>query len=94
MEMLKYFFSSVLYQTSFKEGGSNWLTLWSLREALPSILPDTVGVSEGWLLREFLIKVSGAFRLRTVSLWVCVGLASSSSFSALLWPPVSEELDV
>lgn len=50
--------------------------------------PITIGVSKGRWLRGFLTKI----RLRTVSLWGCVGLASSSSFSAPLWPPVSEEL--
>lgn len=78
---------------SFKERGSNGLTIWSLREALPNVFPQTVDVSKGQLLRGFATKASRVFRLRTVSLQGCVGLASSSSFfSAPPWPPVSEEL--
>lgn len=64
---------------SFKERGSNGLTIWLLREALPNIFPQTVDVSKGQLPRGFSTKVSRVFKLRTISLQGCVGLASSSS---------------
>lgn len=57
-----------------------------------NVTPDEVDMSEGRRLRENSTKVSGVFRLRTVSLRGCVGLTSSSFFSASLQPPPSEEL--